>query len=545
MRSLTSARLRAAIFVGGASLALYLVTLAPTITWANFGADGGDLISAAVTLGVPHPPGYPLYITLGYLFAQLPIGNVAFRLNLFSAVCMALAAALTTWSVAGITPIPGPSPVDKKPSTGEGSKLPPLSAASRGRGRAGVGVLAGLAFAAAPMVWGQATIAEVHALNVLLVAAILALLAPIVFRGEPISTRRLSCAFFILGLSLTNQLTTLALVPLFFITLHRSLVTRHSSLVTRYALRFTHYALPFLLALTPYLLLLPRAAAQPPINWLGEATWASFWPFITAELYRGYAFALPLSEFPARMIAFAQLLVMQFGWIGLGLIGFGIYRARRHIVAPSITVALYVIFALGYNTADSQLYLIPVWLFGAYAIAAGAQILAHHAHLPWRAVPGSRTTHHVLRSTYYAHLPWRAVPGLLIILIPGLSILNNFAAQDLHADRSAENFARAVLAAAPADAIIITHRDAHTFTLWYYRHVEAQRPDVAEIDARLAAYPWYDPMLRAQNARRAQSAALNEVEFDPEATWLARLRAANPTRPLCDLDASTAQLICP
>ncbi|MBP7689475.1 MAG: DUF2723 domain-containing protein [Thermoflexales bacterium] len=515
MRAFSSNRMLAAVLVGGASLALYLLTLAPTITWANAGTDGGDLITAAATLGVPHPPGYPLYITLGHLFAQLPIGDVAFRLNLFSAVCMALAAALITW---GVPPTP----------------TLPRSQTTANRGGS---ILAGLAFAAAPMVWGQATITEVHALNALLVAAILALLAPIVFRGNSISSRRLSVACFVGGLSLTHQLTALALAPLFFSAVRRSLIPRHSSLVTHHsssrsipvglvthhAPRITQYVFLFLLPLTLYFLLIARAAAQPPINWLGAPTPENFGALITAELYRGYAFGLPLSEYPARLIALAQLLVAQFGWIGVGLIGVGLYRVRRQIFVPALSVALYVIFALSYNTVDSDLYLIPVWIFCAYAIAAGAQALTDQV---------SRTTQHVVRS-------------IVLLLIPGLSLISNFATHDLHADRTAEQFAQKVLAAAPAEAVIITHLDAHTFTLWYYRHVQTQRPDVAVIDARLAAYPWYDPMLRAQNAWRAEHAALNIVEFDPETTWLDRLRDANPTRPVCDLDVATEELHCP
>ncbi len=501
MRSHTSARGLSAALVGGASLALYVVTLAPAITWANFGTDGGDLITAAVTLGVPHPPGYPLYTTLGYLFAQLPIGTVAFRLNLLSAVCMALAAALTTWSVTTLILTPAEVP------------------------EVGVGVLAGLAFATAPMVWGQATMAEVHALNALFVAAIVGLLNPIVFRSEGISSRRLSFAFFLWGLGLTNQLTLLALAPFFFIALRRSLVTARHSSVIRYSSLITHYALPCFIGLTPYLLLLSRAAAQPPINWLGDVTPANFWSLITADLYRGYAFTLPPIEYLTRLIALAQLLVTQFGWIGLGLIGLGLYRAGQRARAPLISSALYAIFALGYNTADSQLYLIPVWLFSVLAIAAGAQAITQYA----------------LRFTRHSSL----VTLVLIALIPGWSVLTNFAAQDLHADYAAEQFAQRVLTAAPANALLITHIDAHTFTLWYYRLVEKRRSDVTVIDARLAAYPWYDPMLRAQDARRAQDNPLNNVEFDPETTWLDRLRAANPARLVCDLDPGTARLNCP
>src|SRR5579859_1762005 len=89
------ARLSAlAVLLG--SLLVYLSTLAPGLTWANNGADGGDLITAAATGGVAHPSGYPTYLLLVRLFLALPLGTLAFRANLFSAVCAALAAAAIT-----------------------------------------------------------------------------------------------------------------------------------------------------------------------------------------------------------------------------------------------------------------------------------------------------------------------------------------------------------------------------------------------------------------------------------------------------------------
>src|SRR5262245_14429377 len=75
-------------------LLVYLSTLAPGLTWANHGADGGDLITAAATGGVAHPSGYPTYLVLARLFLALPFGPLAFRVNLLSAVCAAGAAAL-------------------------------------------------------------------------------------------------------------------------------------------------------------------------------------------------------------------------------------------------------------------------------------------------------------------------------------------------------------------------------------------------------------------------------------------------------------------
>jgi hypothetical protein len=67
-------------------LFVYLATLCPTV----FVGDAGDFLTAAYTLGVPHPPGYPLYTLLGHFFMMLPIpGGIsapAYRMNLMSAL---------------------------------------------------------------------------------------------------------------------------------------------------------------------------------------------------------------------------------------------------------------------------------------------------------------------------------------------------------------------------------------------------------------------------------------------------------------------------
>ena len=71
-----------ALVVLGALLAVYGLTLAPTITWAHHGADGGDLVTAVVRGCIPHPPGFPTYLLLGDLFIRLPWGNPAWRRSL-------------------------------------------------------------------------------------------------------------------------------------------------------------------------------------------------------------------------------------------------------------------------------------------------------------------------------------------------------------------------------------------------------------------------------------------------------------------------------
>jgi len=56
-----------------------------------FVGDSGELAAAVHTLGVAHPPGYPLYVLLGKLFSlQVPVGRPVYRLNLFSATMSAV-----------------------------------------------------------------------------------------------------------------------------------------------------------------------------------------------------------------------------------------------------------------------------------------------------------------------------------------------------------------------------------------------------------------------------------------------------------------------
>jgi hypothetical protein len=64
------------------ALALYVTTLAPSV----LPGDSGEFQFAVPTLGIPHPTGYPLYLVLGKLLSLVPVGSIAYRLNLLSAI---------------------------------------------------------------------------------------------------------------------------------------------------------------------------------------------------------------------------------------------------------------------------------------------------------------------------------------------------------------------------------------------------------------------------------------------------------------------------
>jgi hypothetical protein len=88
---LTRPPYRAALAAAGLVLLGYVVTLAPTVTFW----DAGEFIAAAKTLGIPHPPGTPLFVMIAHVWALLlPVGEYAVRTNLLSATLSAAGAGL-------------------------------------------------------------------------------------------------------------------------------------------------------------------------------------------------------------------------------------------------------------------------------------------------------------------------------------------------------------------------------------------------------------------------------------------------------------------
>lgn len=70
------------------SFVVYLSTMSPTVPFW----DCGEFIATSYILGVPHPPGSPLYLLIGRIFSMIPTSSdIAFRVNLISPIVSALA----------------------------------------------------------------------------------------------------------------------------------------------------------------------------------------------------------------------------------------------------------------------------------------------------------------------------------------------------------------------------------------------------------------------------------------------------------------------
>ncbi|MDT8304697.1 MAG: DUF2723 domain-containing protein [Anaerolineae bacterium] len=293
----------------------YWRSLAPDLTWAYYGADGGELITAAVTLGVPHPPGYPTYVLLGHLFAKLPIGDIPYRFNLFSAVAMSAAIAF-----AGATAF--------------------QLLASSSRTRASAAFATALTFAFLSLPWQQALITEVYALNMAIVA--LLLWAVLTRRPAPV-------AGFLLGLAITAHLTSLLLVPAVL-----SLTARR---------QWPLLAAATLIGLAPFLALPVLARSGSPLVWGQPQHLDGWWWLVSGELYRPNLFAVPLGEAAARLgrwLWSEQLALPVLALIGalpLARRSEGIVSTRSILLAA--TGFLYLLVAASYGPPGAAVLFLP------------------------------------------------------------------------------------------------------------------------------------------------------------------------------------------
>jgi hypothetical protein len=430
----------------GVTLWLYWRTLAPGLTWRNDGADGGDLITAAASFGIPHPSGYPTYMLLARAFLMLPAGSEAYRLNLMSAVCAAAAVAICYRLCL------------------EQSSRPPTRAA-----RAGAAVAA-LLLGFSPLVWSQATITEVYTLHLLFVTAVFLTVVRWHHHHQP---QDAAWAGLLLGLGLGNHLTLVLILPAlmlyFSAAVRRRLAAWHTSIGA--------WGGSLCLGLGVYLYLPVASRFGTNLHWGRIDSPISFINHVGGTLYHGYLFALPPAEIPNRLLAIATLMVTSFQPWGLVVAGIGylaLSRADRiHALSLALMVVGSVIFAVGYNTTDSVHYLLPVWLMAVMCVAAGVESVSEVL---------SRSN----QSAFWPQLV--ALTFAVFTLGPAIWRFSEF---DLSGDDQVEQFSRGALAALPAEAIVLSHTDRQTFALWYLTEVRRVRSDVVVVDRDLLAYDPY------------------------------------------------------
>ena len=274
--------------MGCCCLALYLATLQP-----DFGGpeDTPKFQFLGYVLGTAHPPGYPLYVWLSHLFVSIPIGSVAYRANLFSAVMAAASCAASF-----------------------------VLSRQIGAGR-WASLSAALALAAGASFWRSAVFAEVYSLAAAVAALTAALLLAWDARPSPARLLGATAAF---ALGLGNHLTIVGLVPacLLFV------VVRHGRTLT---VRLMAGAFVILvLGLSQYGLIVVRTMQGAPYLESRASTVRDLVGVVTAERFAGQRFAFgPRVLLTDHLPAVAAVMAKDFRLPGVLLFAAGLLAAAR------------------------------------------------------------------------------------------------------------------------------------------------------------------------------------------------------------------------
>src|SRR5215212_3466263 len=425
-----------------AAFAAYLLTLSRGV----LGGDAGELQFVPPILGLTHPTGYPLQVLLHYVVSLVPIGSVAYRLNLVDALIAAGAV---------------------------GALVALCRAAGLGKIASAV---AGLSLGLGELWWSQAVRGDKYTLNGLLLA--LVLLLALRWRSVP-TPGRLALLAFVYGLSLAHHRSMLLVLP----ALGVGLVLWGWRPVSGRGL-----AGAMVLGLLPLLLYayVPWAGARglPPGSWPVDTPSA----FLEYLLDRGYASQIrPDAAFRGRLVEEATVLVRSFGPPGalLGLLGVGVSFRQDWRLGLVLLLAFLPQAILGASYLLESNHELPRhWVFylPGFLIWAVWPGFGLDGILRWlgRRVPGRRT---ILVSAVLvvvlgvqAGTAWARGAVGLVRAEAGAETLDDWR-QDLQRSPVAERFGRLAFASAAPDAIIVCDWEQAT-VLWYLQRVEGQRPDL-------------------------------------------------------------------
>ena len=421
---------RSAIAAAFATL-IYLLSLAPTVT----AEDSGELAGAAATWGVPHPPGFPLWVLLVRAAIALAPMPPALTANAMSAVF----AAATVFVVAETARALGASGW----------------AASCGALLLGFG----------PTFWSQSVIAEVYTLNTLLLACMLWCVMR--WRRAPpeTSARWLRTTALLFGLALANHhpLTLLA-APAFAI--YVALAPGRTAHLRRWPAAVGCALLPLCL----YAYIIIAARQEPLVNWGQAQDLGALWAHISRASYTSLELkqVVTWQDKQAFLAHFLALWSAEFIWWPalLAIIAATLWLRREALrellllllIALCNSVVLLAILRFRF-TAENIMrvneYFLPTYMVTGLFIALLLQSLSNR-------LPG--------------HL--RPVIGAALLAFPALAVGLRFEQQDMSNYYLADDYSRWTLNSLPADAVYFPSGDYITFPSLYLQAAEGLRSDV-------------------------------------------------------------------
>ncbi len=401
--------------------------------------DTGELQVVAPLMGTGHAPGFPTYTLLGWFVSVVlqPLGDPAFRMNLFAGLCLAVAVAV----VADLARV--------------------LS------GSTAMGIVAGLGLAFTA--WWIGTHAETHALHLALLAILFRVL---VAWEDGRSDRVLVAAAFIYGIAVGNHSLMLLLIP----ALGLFVVAVDPRIVRRPRLVAACLAVVAITVSVIYTELPLRAGPfRAPLVYGTPDTLDGFLYIVLASQFQS-DLSGPLTDLWPKLAGLLQRTLAAFGpltpIIPIGFLA-TVVRRPRYAILSGIALLTTLLFAMSYTNGEiARYYLGPTLIAWTWVAILGGTIIDALA------ARGARFTFP------FALRPVIAVALAALLLAPtALAIPARYQTVDRSQDRSAERWVDHVFAAMPPDSIIVSWWSYST-PLWYAQLVEGRRPDIAIIDDR-------------------------------------------------------------
>jgi len=442
---------------------IFILTLAPSVTFF----DSGEFLTATASLGSAHSPGYPLFLMYAKPFTWIPLGNIAFRINMataFSSSLACLAVYLLTLKLL------------KKEQLVENEFFSNFAVKASG-------LAAALSFSFTPRLWLQSNHDKPYPLLAFISAVIFYLL--LTWRdhyksGDERPAYVYVCTF-LAGLSMALHQSVVLLLPAWFLMIVLAdwrMITRGKELVLATAFALLGFSVNLYLPL--------RALSNPLLNWGDSKTSDQFlWHFLRKG-YPSDPHQRDISLLWAQVKAFN--VPHEFTWVGAALVLFalfGLWRRQRDIVIAYLAgvIAFLMVIAGYFNALPDLIFLTeefftPLYLLSAVLIGVGLFNVLKYA----------------IRN---ARIPERydlKVYSLVVIMLFSLPVslcAVNYYENDQHDNYIAFDYASNSLRSLPQNAIMFTWGDSGAFPLWYLQGIERMREDVDLPHTPHLVFDWY------------------------------------------------------
>ncbi len=535
------------------SLFVYLRTMAPSVPFW----DCGEFIACSYILGVPHPPGTPLFVLLGRLFTFLPLfGSVARRVNFISVLFSAGTVGVAYLFISGVVRLWW-----SEHKMGWRQVIPAVG-----------GVVGSLFMAFSDTFWFNATEAEVYGVA-MFIMLFLGWLALRWYQNweKPQSDRLLLLMVYLLFMGIGFHMTVflaapallllvllvdrgkatdfrlwLALIPLAFVTYSESinpffvlsglaliislLMSWSTAGEKRRRWRFAFWIV--FIALVGYSTnaYIPiRSHLNPAIDENDPANWTRFKMFLERKQYGQTGMMKGMftrkgtwaHQFGVhRNMGFWSFFRRQYTppkfWIlpvALGLIGIPSLLKRRRrlgiflfslLFIGTIGLIIYMNFSDGtkgvrLEVRERDYFYTPGFVYFALWIGIGVSVI-----LDWLRLKLKK---------------WRNVgkgvmvfASLVLLATPVIPFRQNYNTHNRAGNHIAHDYAYNMLQSCDKDGVLFTNGDNDTFPLWYIQEVEGVRKDVRVANLSLLNTPWYILQLKHQEPRVPISLSDEQIE---------------------------------